>query len=106
MKYQLFIVLTVAVMGCGIWNKSIWIFMWDYVRPLGLTLDMGRILYKAVGSKLGCIIIITFLVIHSVPLITPLEIYYSKLSQNMIGINSVLIQENVALTFIFVYGKE
>ena len=32
----------------------------------GLILDKGSVLYKPVGSKLGHIIIIAFLVIHSV----------------------------------------
>ena len=73
----------------------------------GLIFDKGSILYKPVCSNLGCIsiIIITLLVIHCVPLITHLEIYYGKISWNIIGINSVLIQESIALTFILYIGK-
>ena len=57
------------------------------------------------ASKLGHIIIITFFLIHSVPLITQLEIYYGKISWNIIGINSVLIQESIALNFALYTGK-
>ena len=43
----------------------------------------------------------------SVPLISILDIYihYGIISWNKIGISSVLIQENVALTFILYMGK-
>ena len=106
MKYQLFIALTIAAMGCGIWNKPIWIFLRDYVRPLWIILDKGSVLYKPEGSKLGNIIIITLCIIHSVPLIPQLEIYYGKISWNTMGIISVLIQESIALTFSLYMGKK
>ena len=61
-------------MECGIWNKFIWVFMRDYVRPLYLLIDKGSVLYKAMGSKLGIVIFIIFLVINSVPPITQLDI--------------------------------
>ena len=76
--------------------------LYDYYD---LIFDKGSVLYKQVGSKIGCIIIITFLVIHSVPLITQLHIYYGKISWNIIGINLVLIQESIAVTFILYMGK-
>ena len=70
----------------------------------GLILDKG-VLYKPEGSKLGFISIITFLVIHSEPLIIQLDIYYGKISCNITEINSVLIQEKCALTFILYMEK-
>ena len=79
--------------------------MRDYVRPLWPYLRYGSGLCRPVGSKLGLIIIITFLVIQSVPLITQLDIYHGKISWNIIGINSVFIQESITLTFILEMGK-
>ena len=57
------------------------------------------------GSKVGFIIIITFLVIISVPLITQLDMYYHERSRDIIGINEVVIQVGIAFTFILCMGK-
>ena len=61
-----------------------------------------------VGSKLG--LIINSLVIHSVPLITQLDIFihYGKISWNIIGINGNKSSANsgkYCSYFYFVYGK-
>ena len=49
--------------------------------------------------------IIAFLVIQCVTLITQLKIYYGEIRWNIIGINSVLIQESIDHTFILYMGK-
>ena len=54
------------------YGKSPYGYSWGIMYDCyGLILDKG-VLYKPVGSTFGCINIIAFLVIHSVPLISQL----------------------------------